>query len=605
MTTEEIGRQVKYLRSKKKIERERICLGICSVISLRRLEKGKRLPDNFVLERIMERVGKSVNKIEFLTDEETYELYYLREVIETDLEAEKYEEALEGIRYYEGLKIAEQNLHKQYIYKIKAILEEEYYKDTAASSRYLEMAIFCTLPGFQIELLENYILGEEEMILILMWMDQKIRFGEIDFAPYRTKILDYIQYAFDDEEVLANVYGKASWIFMRELMREEKNIEAAGIGIKAVNVLVSNGVLLNLPQLLELLLTCYEKADKKAYRELKEKRDSLKWVYETYGKECGTEQIRVWKNHYRREIYLISEVMRQERRLINKSQEQIAKALNIDQKTISRIEGGIYKPKDGTFQKLKEYFGIDIELCNTSLAVEDFELLEWEREVAKEIFHRRYDEAEKLYRQLRERLDLSKNENRQYCLHFDAVFDQINGKITKAELLRQCEQAFAVTRENCRLEDLSGIVLNKNETIIMNFIAKIYGQIGQNEKEIYILEQMLQGFENSRVDMQYHYASVALIYEHLAGKYEESGQFDKAKDIYEKGIRFCLQCERGDMIGKYLMENIYTWERKGGDRFVCKGYYKQAYQLLKLMQMESAQKSLEKYYMDNYTENID
>lgn len=604
MTSEEIGRQIKYLRNKKNIEPEKICLGICSDTSLKRLERGKRLPDYFVLERIMERVGKSINKIEFLADEETYELYYLREVIETNLEAEKYAEVAEGIRYYEGLKMAEQKLHKQYIYKIKAIMEEEHYADAERSCRYLERAIFCTVPGFRIEFLENYILGEEEMLLILMWMEQKIRLGKIDTALYRTKILDYIQYTFDDEEVLANVYGKASWIFMRELMREGKNIEAAGIGIRAVDVMTSNGVLLNLPQLLEMLLTCYEKADEKAYKELKAQRDSLKWVYETYGKEYGTEQIRVWKNHYRREIYLISEVIRQERRRANKSQEQIAKALHIDQKTISRIEGGIYKPKDGTFQKLKEYFGIGRSLCNTSLLVEDFELLEWEREITRKIFYRKYDEAERLYCRLKARLDLDKSENRQYCMHYDAVFGEINGKITKEELLRQCEKAFAVTKGNCRLGDIAGIVLNKNETVIMNFIAKIYGQIGQNEKEIYILEQMLQGFENSRVDMRYHYASVALIYEHLAGKYEESGQFDKAKCIYEKGIRFCLQCERGDMIGKYLMENIYTWERKSGEKEACKKYYRQAYQLLKLMQMESAQRSLEKYYMNDYREKI-
>ncbi|MDE6606886.1 MAG: helix-turn-helix domain-containing protein [Lachnospiraceae bacterium] len=604
MTKEEIGRQVNYLRNKKNIELEKLCLGVCSSISLARLEGGERLPDCFVLERIMERVRKSANKIELATDEEAYEIYYLREMIEMELEAEKYEEAAEGACYYESLKIAGQALHKQYIYQVKAILAQEYHADVWESCRYAEEAVLCTLPAFRIECLEDYILGEEEMNMVLMWVEQKIRLGEFATALYGTKILDYIRKMFDDDEVLANLYGKAAWIFMKELIKEEKVIEAAGIEIRAVDVLTANGLLLNLPQLLELLLSCYEKVDRRAYEELKAERDSLKWVYETYGKTYGTERVKLWKSYRRREIYLISEVIKQERRLLNKSQEKIANELDMDQKTISRIETGRYKPKRGTFQKLKEYLGIDRELCSTCLAVEDFELLEWEREVARKIFYRKYGEAEQLYCQLKARLDLWKNENRQYCLYMDAMFAEINGKITKEELLNQCEKAFAVTRRNCGMKDLSMIVLNRNETVIMNYIAKIYGQMGRKEKEIYILEQMLQGFENSKVDLGYHYASVSLIYQHLAGKYEENNQFDEAKSIYKRGILFCLRCERGDMLGKLIMENIYTEERENGEKEACKNYYRQAYQLLKLMRMESVQKNLEKYYLEAYRENI-
>lgn len=48
MTKEEIGRQVNYLRNKKNMELEKLCLGVCSPISLARLEGGERLPACFV-----------------------------------------------------------------------------------------------------------------------------------------------------------------------------------------------------------------------------------------------------------------------------------------------------------------------------------------------------------------------------------------------------------------------------------------------------------------------------------------------------------------------------------------------------------------------------
>ena len=247
---------------------------------------------------------------------------------------------------------------------------------------------------------------------------------------------------------------------------------------------------------------------------------------------------------------------------------------------------------------------MEMDICNSCLTVNDFELLEWERDVAREVFYRRYYEAERRYQRLKDRLDLGYDNNRQYCLYYDALFDERNSNITKEELLQQCEKAFAVTRGNCRWENLSNVVLNRIETSIMNVIAKTYGRIGQKEKEIYILEQILQGFENSKVNVRYHYGSVALIYVNLAGEYEESDQFDRAIDMYEKGIKLCLSCERGDMLGKYIMEKIYTETRRNGENEACKNSYRQAYQILKLMKMESVKEKLEKFYHNKYNTNI-
>lgn len=68
-----IGNLIYYERNKRKISVQKLCAGICSVSALQRAESGERLPDYFVLERIVERLGKSVNKLEFLQDKAAYE----------------------------------------------------------------------------------------------------------------------------------------------------------------------------------------------------------------------------------------------------------------------------------------------------------------------------------------------------------------------------------------------------------------------------------------------------------------------------------------------------------------------------------------------------
>lgn len=604
MTKEEIGKLVNYLRKKKDIEIKKLCLGVCSNVSLARLERGERLPDFFVMERILQRLGKSINKIEILPDEEAYEIYYLREVIEKSLERKEYEEVVNGINYYESLKVAEQPLHKQYIYKIKSVLEEEYYSNIEKSAEYLEQGIQLTIPNFKLIDMNNYLLGEEEMILILMWMERKNKRKEIDVLEYREKILNYIRYTFSDEEVLANLYGKASWIFMKEFIKKGRKVEAARIGIHTIDILVSNGLLLNLPQFLELLLLCYKNINEEKYQEWKKQRDALKWVYETYGKKYEREKINMWKSYRQNEIYLMSEIIGQERKLLKKSQEKVADELDMDQKTISRIEGGKYSPKPGTFQKLKEYMNIDRDICSTRLVVDDFELLELERDISREMHYKRYEKAEHLYRKLKEKLCMKYNENKQYVKYMDVIFEEKNKIITKEEAIKRYKKAFSLSRKNLKIDDLEKIVLNKNETTIINYIARMYNEMNRKEQAIYILKQTLKGFESSKVDVKYHYVSVGLIYENLSIQYEENNQFDEALKYCEKGIIFELKCERGNVLGRYIMQKTYTKERKTEKKEACKYYYQQAYQLLKLMRVKSSMKALENYYKNNYNENI-
>ncbi|MBR3606556.1 MAG: helix-turn-helix domain-containing protein, partial [Lachnospiraceae bacterium] len=77
-----IGAIIAYEREKKKISRERLCEGIFTLMALKRLEEGDRTPSYFILERLMERLGKSMNKLEILLHERDYEVYYLRVQLE-------------------------------------------------------------------------------------------------------------------------------------------------------------------------------------------------------------------------------------------------------------------------------------------------------------------------------------------------------------------------------------------------------------------------------------------------------------------------------------------------------------------------------------------
>ncbi len=604
MRKEEIGSLVYYERKKKNMALKTLGWRLCSETSIQRLERGERMPDFFLVERIVERLGKSINKVEFLYDEQTYEICYLRELVEDFILQKEYEEAEKALCYYERMLEKEDPLHIQYIFKMRAVLAQKNNKGEKTEEVFLKKAVEQTMRGFSLMKLKEYAFGEEEIILLLMYLRVESKMGKMNILEYSEEILHYIEYSFSDDEVLANLYSKAAWIFVKELKRKNRIKEALLLCIKSVELLTGNALLLHLPQYLELILEFEREQNEEEYSKWKKQRDALKQVYEEYGYEYETEEIELWQNYHLNEVCLISELISGERRIRNETQEEMAGGMKMDSKTISRIEHGKYKPKQGTFQKIKEYLEFDRDICNTNIVVENFALLELEREIAKEAHYHRYERAEELYRELKSKISMEFNENIQYVKYMDCYFARVHGTVTEKKALQRCLEAFRITRRDFDLEDLDKVVLTRNEATIIHYIAKLYKKLNQRSETVRILEKLKAGYENSKVDTKYHYREIALLYQSLGALYEEADQFDEAIEMYEKEIRLELKCKRGLTLGNCIQEKAYTKGRQNGDEKACKYFYQQAYQIFGLMKKYDRMQILEQYWVKNFSEEI-
>lgn len=601
-----IGSMIAYERSKQGISSQRLSEGVCSVSALQRLERGVRLPDFFVLERLIERLGKSVNKIEFLYDEGAYDIYYLREIIEKSVEQREYEEAEGALAYYESRPEAGEPLHRQYLCKMRAVMAAEREENHTEAIRLLKEALEQTVPGFSWSCLEDYCMGEGEILLLLLWLQENQESGEEPIPVEPDKILQYIEKSCQDEEAKANIYSKAAWVLGTMAMGRQQWQEALRLTLRGEEILADNALLIHLPQFLDRIVELETKCDAKESEAWKRQRDALRKLYDEYGEQWDTGRITLWKNYRQMEVYLVSELFGQERRLIKQSQEKLADVLEMDQKTISRIEGGKYKPKAGTFRKMKEYLQIDRDICTTRIVVEDFSLLELERKIAKLNTNRHEAEAEALFQQLKGKLSLKWKENEQYIKYMETLFDKELGRISQEEAIRRCEEALKVTRKN-GMEQLDGIVFSRMEMFIINYIAMCYVNINEIEKASRLLEQVIHGYENSKVDLKYHYVSLAILYQNLAFNYEESNHLMDAIQMCDKTIMLDLKCKRALNIGFILVERQYSENRMNDDRKSGKDRYQQAYQILKLLkkdrQMRNLQRQYERWYEEKFCEN--
>ena len=589
---------------------ELLSRGLCSTSALQRLEYGERLPDFFVLERLLERLGLSVNKMEFLSDEAAYEIYYLREIIEKELEEKNYREVEKALKEYEGGKEAVEPLHRQYRYKIQAVVEGEEKQNHQKAAELLEEAIKLTVPDLSftdrciMEEIEELVLGEGELLLLLLWIEAKRRLGESELPIEGRRLLHYIDRTYEDQEARANLYSKAAWVMGTLAILKKDSQEALWYTLQGEAVLTENGLLLHLPEYLERILFLTKQLDRGAYEEWRKQRDALKKLYKEYGEPWENDQVALWKNYRQQEVYLVSEVFGQERRRKGHSQEKLADILDVDQKTISRIETGKYKPKPGTFQKIREYLDIDRDICSTRIVTEDFALLELEREIARLNTGRKEEEAERLYFSLKESLSMEYKENRQYVMYMDALFDSQLGRISEEAAISQCEAAFCITRGEMVSEQLEKIVLSRMEAMIINYIARCYKKMGQRGKAIELREKMLSAFENSKVDPKFHYVALSIIYTNLSDDYEVSDRFQEAVNMCDKAIAFKLRCKKGINLGFLWEQKRYSLDRKNGEREGSKEVYQQAYQILKLMKDEEHMISLKNAYEKWYGEEM-
>lgn len=113
MRNKNIGKIIYTLRTCNQISQEKLARGLCSIPALSRIEACDRIPDKLLLDALMQRLGKSPDKLESIVSTGDYELYLHRERIQRCIVDENYTEAKELLKEYEGKKKAEERRRKK------------------------------------------------------------------------------------------------------------------------------------------------------------------------------------------------------------------------------------------------------------------------------------------------------------------------------------------------------------------------------------------------------------------------------------------------------------------------------------------------------------
>ena len=600
-----IGDLIEYQTKKKSVSLDKLAEGLCSATSLKRLINGDTRQSFFLVERILERLGVSVNKVSLLHNENDDRLFIMREMISKLLADRAYTKAEFILTEYKEIADLSNPLQLQYVIEAEGVIQLECYEKHDEALELFNKAQKIILGKFEMDKLHEFVLGEEEIILLMLILNEEMKVKNKNISIYARQLLDYVEKQFEDEEVKTNIYSKLAWIMGESAIRNKKYEDALEFTLNGIDALTDNGLLLHLPQFLDRLLFLTKDRDENMYRSWKKKRDALKELYLEYNEPWEAEDIRLWETYIQNSVYLISEFLKDERDLAEYTQEELAEAVGIDIKTISRIENGKSTPKKGTFTSIKEHFDIEIESFQTRLTVDNLSLLEMERDISRLSSKHRYEEAESLFKSLKKQLSMESRVNRQYVAFMEELFDNVLKRKPIEEVLANLEKAFLITRTDKHLENLGKFVTTDLEAKIVNMMSICYKQIGNINKSVELLENAVKGYERSKIDEKRHEIPFVLLCTNLCGNYEEIGRFEESISIADKTIKKLISCQRGDELGFLVEEKTYTTDRMTGNNENSKEKYKQSYQLFELMKAGEKEKApVKRAYMKWYGENI-
>lgn len=600
MTNQKIGEILYALRMQRGLGQEELCRGLCSKAALSRYELGERTPDRLLLNALIQRLGKSADKMATILFMEEYEylLWKKRVLLAVGqgnmkrLERLLHEPQALGIRVNEVLQ-------RQFYYQMQAILADRAERNLEKSIELQKMAVELTLPGLRFDRMHQFLISIEEMQLILSLAEQMKRGGQKeDACALLLGIADYAQSHYSDKEAQVKIYPKAVKLAAPLLFEQKRYMECALLCQRAIDLLRWQGVLYDLAALMEVYLhCCREGAGGEEEKRYEKQLAALKEVYREYGIDVyQTENMALCYSN--QEIYLVDEVIKMSRMDHSLSQEILSEGICTPE-TLSRIESGKRAPNARNFHALMEKLDVDQDYYNGKLDTDDFLLLEKKRELDRAIALRNWTEARRLLEELKLELDMDSSLNRQMLQMDENAILFGEKKIDSKEFLAVCELILGYGAEGWKEKDFWKQFLTNDKVKVLNSIAVVYMEENQQNKSVFIWEHILMQLEQSKVQLSDRYVSSMLVIINLSIGYGELGWLEKCLNMCEKGIQLCFETGRGVRIAKLICTKAETLFDLG-NKEACQNYLRQAYYLSDLMFTDKTTAYIDGFYNRHY-----
>ncbi len=594
-----------HIRQEKGVSQEQLCQGLCTKGTYSKYEYGMLLPDCLLMQAVLQRLGKAADKLVRLLVQEEYNYFQWKREVLTAAGQEDMAELVRLLAEPEAVSIViNQKLQQQFVYRMQAIAADRKDQDTAKSIQYLKEAAELTMPGICREWSDKYWISVEEMHILLELAEELLKEErEEEAAKLLGHICKYADGHYDDYEAKVKVFPRAVNLLW-PLLQKGQELEGMLLCKKAVELLCWQGILYDLSELMRGYLVCGRNlSSAEETIRYRKQLDALLEMYQEYSQESrGLSHSRLF--YQNQEIYLIGEMIQRYRSQKSISQEQLSEEICAPE-TLSRIESGKRSPSRKHFYALMDKLDTRHSYYNGRLDTDDFHLLEKYKELERALALKNLPEARRLMEELKAEIPMENEQNRRSLEITENQILFAEKQLSPDEYIARCEKALNCEEGAWRKEEFWKQFFTKDKVRVLNGINLALEKKSRREDGIFILEHLLEQFEQSKVHLADRYGSSMLIVVNLSCCYGEQGNLEKCLEMCEKGIKLCFESGRGVRLSKLLgnkAEALHITANASEEK--CRRYFEWAYYLGDLMEIRQSTAYIDSYYRKHYDPDV-
>lgn len=599
-----LGKIICKERKKKNILQEELLRGVCQQGEMAKIESGERVPEKMLADALMQRLGRCTDTLEAIMSVEEYILFDMRETLQRHFYECNYEKNCSLIEKYRRHKEADWPLHRQFLLKYEAVNEYRRHGNMLRCRVELGNALTVTFHEWGRMQILNYYLCSQELHLLILIAFFMMPENEVRALWILTETAIYLEERYYEEEKV-KLLPQCMWLLAEHSKRHGDWEKVEEYSRRGVECLTRNGALPLLRELLELRIESLRNlgSDMCEIETLQNQLDSLVAVLARYA-DWVLRMDDLSKLHYfyhEEEVSLDYEMLRDIRKNQGISQGEVQ---SCTQGSLSRIENGKQAPSKRHVMEIAEELGVNKSYYISRVQSEDYDLYElchWKNQAN---FHREWERSLELLDKLEAALDMSIPINRQY-IEVSKVLWKKREKIIEPEMaLKQLEVILGYTMPDYCEKKLR--IPSREEFIILNQMAVLMGLTGKIENGLKLHKFILNIFQDSRVDEQYHTNSMLLLYMDYGEMLETIGELELAEEMDVKGIQLDIWCGSIDIVGKILANLAYVYDKSENEtkRVLRRNYLKNAYQLCLLLKQTIPAKVIKECYQLMFGQDI-
>lgn len=228
------GSIICYLRVQKHISQALLAKGLCSPSTLSRIELNEREPDKLLTDALLQRLGISPNRFDFILDEIDFNMFQQRETIKSLTDKKHYNFAQSKLDYYESQVKITTPLQEQFIKKYNGILQWKIYKDKDCAVKNLKEALFITFSNYLCSTKSKlYFTSEETSILYEIASIFKDTKDLKNYNKILSYLISYLGRHDMDEDIMKQymtiVFSEAHFHYLNKDYKKSKMLCEKGI----------------------------------------------------------------------------------------------------------------------------------------------------------------------------------------------------------------------------------------------------------------------------------------------------------------------------------------------------------------------------------------